>query len=120
MKKKILALVLLVAVLCGLAACAGTGRVKAILISGNWTISGAAYLRFYPDGTGMRYEVRDDYAETRLFDWELEGNKLSLQWKEDDIYLDSHTYVILSYSEYTLDLMSESGVTYTYCKGLKN
>ena len=121
MKKKIFALVLLAAVLCGLAACAGTGRVKAILTSGNWTTSGEFYLRFYPDGTGMQYQVYDGYARTKeRFEWKLDGDKLSMRVEKDDgVYDDFGSGVIQSYSEYTIVLLGEDDYTLTLHKELK-
>ena len=116
MKKRIFALCVLFALLCGLVACSKGENLNDLLLQGEWsTEDGENIFRFYADGTGMRYYQESGLMGSNItFRWELHGNKLKLQEIEEDSK-DSDSvltvcYTITNHTLYTIDLWAENSV----------
>lgn len=118
MKKRWIAVLTVCAILFSLCACSASGGLKKVLTTGSWTADGRICVRFYPDGTGIQYQVDEGETRTKSYlRWELSGRTLRILLTDDlnddlDAYEEYvESFEITEYSKYTMTLREENGWT---------
>ena len=101
-KYRLMAVLMLAALLVGLCACGAKGDdLKTLLTTYSWEFSGEVKVYLRPDGTGAQYDKNGTYIKEN-FRWELSGDVLRCILTNDGEEQDFATLTVERINEYAL------------------
>lgn len=113
---RILAVLLIVALLLSLVGCGKSNDLEDLLSTYTWRKPGDVSLRFFPDGSGVQFDGRSGRIKEN-FRWELSGSTLHLILIEDDgEERDWGSLTVLDFNKYVITLEDEYEEVLIYCE----